>query len=561
MKLRHLKTVSVVLLDFIVLGGLRIYLVAAAPTEMIESNLINSTGWVSLPQPNQTNSSAFTIAQSNPDQIPNYRVIVNSNQDGIVQPDQNLTLREAIEIVNGTLPLTQLSEEEKSQIFPLNQDTPSQINFNLPSTNTTIRLVTLLPPLASPGLVVDGTTQPGYNPMVFTKEEIPIPTPIVEITSAQEVEVLRGLTIVADGVTIRGLSLYGFTGKFNTTATIPPGDIFIDTNTSYQENREQQTEIPYSPFPKTHSPKNIVIEDNWIGVPSENPASEKTSGFGVSVFNSQGTAIRRNWIANHNGSGVITSVAAQNLQVEHNVISNNGNGGMPDAIRLEGNIDNSQISSNLIEDNGGSAVFLFKPEGAVMIENNQIKNNGTRFRRAAIYLMGKDHQVINNQISQQPGSGVVVAAYPQSDRNIIQNNRFSGLAGLSIDLISRDNTDTRDYQVGDGINPPRNSNQRRRDTGNGGINAPQFLSTDFPILNGKINIDGIADPGSQIDIYRVTGETDLSEQIATVTTDKKGKFSLSLSNLQPGERISAIATDPNYGTSEAAASAVVRLLE
>ncbi|MCP2729333.1 right-handed parallel beta-helix repeat-containing protein [Limnofasciculus baicalensis] len=532
MKVKYLKSVLVVLLDLTLLSGLRLSLVAAAPIQMTESN---------------------------PHQVTNYRVIVNSNQDGIVQPDENLTLREAIEIVNGTLLLNQLSEEEKYQVSSLDLDTPSQINFNLPATNTTIRLVTLLPPLASPGLVVDGTTQPGYDPMRFTKEEIPIHTPVVEITSAQEVEVLRGLTIVADGVTIRGLSLYGFTGKFNTTATIPPGDIFIDTNTSSERNREDRTPNKIPPTP--HSPKNIVIEDNWIGVPSENPASAKTSGFGVSIFNSQGTAIRRNWIANHTGSGVITSVDAQDLQVEYNVISNNGNGGMPDAIRLEGNIDNTQISSNLIEDNGGSAVFLFKPEGAVTIQNNQIKNNGTRLRRAAIYLMGNDHQVIDNQISKHHGPGVVVAAFPSSNGNIIQNNRFSGLEGLSIDLITRDNTDTRDYQVGDGQNPPRNSNQRRQDTGNGAINTPQFLSPELIVLNGKVNIDGMADPGSQVDIYRVTAQTDLSEQIATVTTDEKGRFSLSLSNLQPGERISAIATDSKYGTSEAAASAVVRLLE
>ena len=557
MKVKYLKTIGLVLLDLTLLSGLRLSLVAAAPTQMTK----NSVGWVEVTKPNKTSALNFTIAQSNLQQFAKYRVVVNSNQDGIVQPDENLTLREAIEIVNGTLPINQLNEVEKSQVSPLSQDTPSQINFNLPPSKTTIRLVELLPPLASPGLVVDGTTQSGYNPMRFTKEEIPIPTPVVEITSAQEVEVLRGLTIVADGVTIRGLSLYGFTGKFDTTATIPPGDIFIDTNTdvSRQLNNKQETENSISPIP--HSPKNIVIEDNWIGVPSQNLGSGKTSGFGVSVFNSEGTTIRRNWIANHNGSGVITSVEAQNLQVEHNVISGNGNGGMPDAIRLEGNIDNTQIYSNLIEGNGGGAVFLFKPEGAVTIQNNQIQNNGTRLRRAAIYLMGKDHQVIDNQISKQHGPGVLVAAYPQSDRNIIQNNRFSGLEGLSIDLITREHTDARDYQLGDGQNPPRNSANRRQDTGNGAINTPQFLSPEFLILNGKVNIDGMADAGSQVDIYKVTGQTDLSEEIATVTTDEKGLFSLSLSNLEPGARISAIATDPKYGTSEAAASAVVRLLE
>ncbi len=37
------------------------------------------------------------------------QVVVNSNQDDPVQPDNALTLREAIQIVNGTLPLGHLS--------------------------------------------------------------------------------------------------------------------------------------------------------------------------------------------------------------------------------------------------------------------------------------------------------------------------------------------------------------------------------------------------------------------------------------------------------------------
>ena len=40
----------------------------------------------------------------------NYQIIVNSDRDGDIQSDLELTLREAIEIVNGSLTLDRLSE-------------------------------------------------------------------------------------------------------------------------------------------------------------------------------------------------------------------------------------------------------------------------------------------------------------------------------------------------------------------------------------------------------------------------------------------------------------------
>ncbi|MBD2740875.1 OmpA family protein [Coleofasciculus sp. FACHB-1120] len=499
-------------------------------------------------------------------QTENLKVVVNSNQDGAVNPDETLTLREAIEIVNGTLPLDRLSSAEQSLVSS-NGGTGSLIAFNLPSADTTIRLVDVLPPLARPGLVVDGTTQPEYDPEGTATAEIAIPIPVVAIAPAADREVFRGLTVVADGVTIRGLSLYGFTSRHRATATLPPADIFIDNPQSaaikgaangqkLPENREGEAS------PVSNSPKNVVIENNWLGILPDQSVPQQTSAFGVFVFNSLGTTIQRNRIANHDGSGIITSVQAENLQVTENIIVGNGIAGMPDAIRLEGKIDKTRVSANLICANDGSGVFLFKPQGAAQINNNQIIYNGRRLRRAAVYLMGNDHQVIENQIGHQTGPGVVVASYPKSDRNLIQSNRYFDLAGLSIDLIAQQNTGVQDYQRGDGPNPPRNSPNRRLDTANSAINAPQFISREFFVLGNKTNLSGTADPGSQVTIYRVeenaeTPYAPLREPLTTGAVDDEGNFSLTLDNLQPGDRVSAIATDPKYGTSEPAANALI----
>jgi Right handed beta helix region len=463
---------------------------------------------------------------------PPLKAIVNSSQDEILA-DTQLTLREAIALVNGTLSIAQLSPTEKTQVEPLAPDAPSRIEFNLPTTQTTIALSSILPDITSDNVIVDGTTQPGWN------EAQP---PIVTLTPNPSVNVLRGLTIAADRVTIRGLSLYGFTMPHRRTASLPPADIFI---TDHQNQPSQGT----------------VIENNWLGVtPTE---STPRSAFGVSVFNGKDTVIRHNTIANHDGSGIITGIQAIATQISHNRINDNGKAGMPDAIRLEGVINDTQVTSNWIEGNAGSGIFLFKPEGSVMIRDNTIQSNGRRLRRSAIYLTGSGHQVINNVITDQPGAGVVVGATPRSDRNVITQNRFARLAGLSIDLNAQLNGSVEAFQRGDGINARRNSSNRRLETGNSAVNAPEFLSSEFFILNGKVNLDGKADPDSQIELYRVNESGSqygvLSEPIATTETNAEGQFSFTV-ELAAGDVLSAIATHPRYGTSEPARNTTIRNL-
>ncbi|MBW4432071.1 MAG: OmpA family protein [Pelatocladus maniniholoensis HA4357-MV3] len=515
---------------------------------------------------------------------PAVRVVVNSSQDGSPTPDNAVTLREAIAIVNGTLPTAKLSAAEKAQVTPTTGG-GSRIEFNLPAATTTIELQTQLPDLATPGLVIDGSTQPGYDSQGSATAEIAIPVPVVAITPAANKEILRGLTVVADGVTIRGLSIYGFTGKpikqilgnlaFDTdpkpvTLTTPPGDIVIAHRFPPPDISRQKP--PNDSFPFRASdvpPKNVVIENNWLGLTTNEQMPEQTSAFGVYVFNSQGTTIRRNRIYYHDGSAVITSVRGENTVVQENILVANGIAGMPDALRFEGLVNKSQILGNLICGNDGAGVYLFKPQGGVTIQNNKITYNGRRLRRSAIYLMGSNHQVVGNEIDYQAGPGVVVSAFPRNDvgqrkpgvKNIIQNNKFAALEGLSIDLNTEQNLDVSDFQVGDGPNPRRDSPNRRLETGNGAINAPEFKQRAFPPTANNVTLQGKADRGSQVTIYRLgdyqRGYGALSQPLATVPVDQSGNFSATVENLQTGDVVSAIATDPQYGTSEPALAAII----
>lgn len=150
------------------------------------------------------------------------QVTVNSPLDGEIEADEVVTLREAIAITNGVLNKGDLSEAERAQISPSKDH--SRIDFDLPSDNTTIRLQTLLPTITNPGLMIDGTSQTGY---ALVDGDASAPAPVVALTPAEDAEVFRGLTLAADRVHIRALSLYGFTSIHKTTATTPPADIFI----------------------------------------------------------------------------------------------------------------------------------------------------------------------------------------------------------------------------------------------------------------------------------------------------------------------------------------------
>jgi hypothetical protein len=479
---------------------------------------------------------------------PSLRAIVNSAQDGPIQADQGLTLREAIALTNGDLSVDRLSPQEAAQVQPADQ---SEIGFNLPTGSTTIYLKELLPSLRAEGLSLDGRTQTGYGESAEGQK------PIVAITPALDTSILRGLTVLANRVAIRGLSVYGFT-QVNTKRPVL-GALWasniliareIPENVAADDDRQEQ------PI------EGVILERNWLGISPDGTAPAIASDFGISIFNGTGTLIRNNIISNHDGSGIITGTNAEGTLINGNLIERNGRAGMADALRLEGKLGGTQIIANQIKDSGGSAIYLFKSEGSVTIQENQLSDNGRRVKQAAIVLMGSGHQVLENSILNQNGPGVVVAAYPISRQIVIKDNRFSHLRGLSIDLLSQQHTDVTSYLAGDGPNPPRDTDNRRRDTGNGSINAPEFLSNVFDLQGNLVNLDGKADPGSTVVVYKVTeSEEDygpLNEKIATVQADERGRFSLTLDGLKAGDRVSAIATHPEYGTSEPALNTLVR---
>lgn len=516
-------------------------------------------------------------------------VTVNSDLDGPVTPDQSLTLREAIEVVNGTLPLSALSQAEAALVSP---GGAPQIGFNLVG-DTRIELMEVLPAITANGLIIDGTSQSGYGASSDEPAIVPVPVPAISLTPAASTEVFRGLTISANDVTVRGLSLYGFSSEHRRTASTPPADIFIthvapplgsdEVNAFRGPDSPSANTLRLVPDEYDKAPTGVVIEDNWLGVSPSGliPAPEEMSAFGVSVFNGIDTVVQRNRIAYHESSGIITGNLAQGLIVTENTLIGNGLRGLPAALYMSGNIDGSEIYGNLVCANDGSGVQMFKPEGSASIFSNDIRFNGRRFRSPAIGLMGDGHDVTDNYVAFQPGPGVSVVAYPNSDQNMVRGNFFRQVDGLSVDLGYHYETRVSDYQFNDGPNPPRNSRQRRRDSANDAINAPEFDEYVFATSGNTVTVTGRADPGSEVDIYTVSTKPNrhygnLGNLLATVPVDDDGNFSATLdvtelTSAEPnapensgiaavkqasgrtvmvGSEVSAIATDARYGTSE-----------
>ena len=490
--------------------------------------------------------TAGAIAQS----PTGYDITVNSAADGVVTPDEELTLREAILLANGALPLAALSPEEQALVTPA---ATSAIGFDLPSDETTIALISALPPLRVSGLTIDGSTQPGYGETLPYLPDSPVP--VVSLTPAGGRDVLTGLTVAASEVTVRGLNIYGFASEPGiATLTTPAADILV-INRALPRDLDLETPIfeGLNLADDDAAIAGVVIEQNWLGTQLDESMPEQRSAFGVVVFNAIDVQITNNLIQHHEGSGVITGFRADGLQLTGNAILGNGLAGMPDAVRLEGSLAGAAITNNLICANDGSGIYLFKPDGAVQIQNNNIRFNGRRFNRAAVYVMGQGHEITDNEIGYQPGPGVAVSAYPQSDRNLIRANQFTQLDGLSIDLLAQGNSDILHFQRGDGPNPPRHHHHRRSDTGNAAINAPEFSQYAFERTGADLALTGTADPGSAVDLYQVKEDdgvySPLSEPLMTTTADAEGNFSF-VWETEDGAWLSAIASDPTYGTSE-----------
>ena len=126
---------------------------------------------------------------------------VDTAGDSNEPTDPTLSLRDAIEVSNGTLAVSALSSQAQAQISGA-LGSPNTIDFDIPGTGPFIfGILGTLPDISVP-TTIDGTSQPGFSG-----------TPLLEIGGDGVDEGLI-LDAGAAGSKIEGLDIIGFSGGF-----------------------------------------------------------------------------------------------------------------------------------------------------------------------------------------------------------------------------------------------------------------------------------------------------------------------------------------------------------
>ena len=269
-----------------------------------------------------------------------------------------------------------------------------RIEFNLPGPSLVITPTPSLPAITD-GVVIDGTTQPGFSA-----------SSRVQVDGAAATG--DGLTVGSgvDGSTIRGLSITGFPGA-GISLSGPPS----------------------------------VVEGNYIGVKPDGtgPGGNGSGGtfHGGIVVGSQGnriggtTAATRNVISANNPSGIVISEGAGNVILGNRIgtnvdgdhaVPNTGNGiYFPDPLGVPTIGGGAPGEGNLISGNAGSGIWIDAGDGAV-IQGNTI---GLAVDRSTAMPNGADG------IHAEFAGGVIGGVGP-SEWNVVSGNGGAGIALVNV---------------------------------------------------------------------------------------------------------------------------------
>ncbi|KZX16875.1 hypothetical protein MBCUT_05050 [Methanobrevibacter cuticularis] len=132
-----------------------------------------------------------------------------------------------------------------------------------------------------------------------------------------------------------------------------------------------------------------------------------------------------------------TNLNGESITIRGNVISGNG------YEAIHGHAKNSVISNNTIQNNRFVAVdFHYHTEDPTSGDNVTFENNIISNNRGGVYLNVNNAKIINNQIYDNGGKGIVIKAGGSyvATNNTISNNRIYNNAGNGIEVNYEGNT-------------------------------------------------------------------------------------------------------------------------
>jgi CSLREA domain-containing protein len=381
-------------------------------------------------------------------------LVVNTTADENDPANGTLSLREAIEISNGTLAISSLSAQEQSLVLGA-LSSPNEIDFAIPNpanTLQTIFLTTPLPAISSP-LNINGETEPGFVPNLTSfpnvnENETDVEVPMIRVDGSLIDRTLypdaNGLTINTVNCGVSSLSITGFSGAGIDLEPGPGPDVGAIGSTILSNF------IGITSFDST---TNSTVVD-----PATNPYA---NGAGIVVRSSNNRIgstlpVGRNVIRGNTGDGVLLQNApgAGNLgtgnRVEGDYILDNGAAGV--RIENSNNYIGETIGSgpagggNIISGNGTYGILIVGlPSQSNASQNNPAQGNvivnneiGTNYGIAGLVTPKRGMSARPNRldgifIEDSPGN--IVGGLTPNSKNVIAGN---GRDGVSIQNASID---------------------------------------------------------------------------------------------------------------------------
>jgi uncharacterized repeat protein (TIGR01451 family) len=409
-------------------------------------------------------------------------IIVNTTSDENTQgSDSTLSLREAIEINNGTVPLSALSAGERAQVIANANSLPlaNLIAFAIPGGPApfNINVLSALPVISVP-VDLDGTTQPGFSTTTNTPvvavigpagggigNLLEIGGPGASGSTIRALSVLRAVDPGAAGIAIEG----GATNNLivgNYIGVSPGGTALGNTigveifdasgNRIGGQNASDRNIISGN---KTGvlvtgngalPSSNILIEGNFIGTDPTGMTALPNTQDGIDILQSGNTvggttSGARNIISGNGFDGIeITDSQATHNVVEGNYVGTDvtggnklGNTNIGIAINATNSTSNltgtnntiggtASGAGNVISGNGAMGLVIFAPNGGG--SGNLVQGNFIGTDPSGLHPLGNMTDGI--VISGAPGN--TVGGTSTAARNIISAN---GKFGIDIENI------------------------------------------------------------------------------------------------------------------------------
>ncbi len=164
-------------------------------------------------------------------------ITVNTTADSAT-PGTTLSLREAIEVSNGTLAVSSLTSQEQTLVSGAVGAT-NTIDFNIPTTDSgydaatgvwTIAVQSALPAISTNAAIIDGYSQPGASQNTLAQADN---AKLAIAINGSRQGSIDGLTISQQGSQVRGLDIENFYADgvlITAPGNVQVGGCFIGTN-------------------------------------------------------------------------------------------------------------------------------------------------------------------------------------------------------------------------------------------------------------------------------------------------------------------------------------------